>query len=484
MRKKQTIRRILSFILSLTLVMGDIPVLPTVITANAGSEEEAVISEDAVSEDAVSDDTANPEDETVSDNEAVTDDTIEPEDDIKENYTEDTNDSDEISIPSGGIITMPWDIDVPAADDSLTIADIDEMVEGEAVPVEEIRADNSDRSSEPGDDHDYDGSAIRIVSLDSEIVGSVAPALNENAGSAYPAAYTDTTTINGHLAKISPTRNQNPFGTCWAHASIALAELYSIVNQGKNASDVNYSERHLAYYTYAQGTPLTNSNGEILINNPGDSITGNVPEWYILDKGGNVGDAAQNLMRWRGVVAENTVPYPSSDQISGNKHNMLDYSYTATIEYADVVRLENCYVINIKSNPEIVKRYIKAYGGAAISYYHPGDAIQGTTNANYQQYVNPETSAFYYDGNITTTNHAVTIVGWDDNYPAANFNSGHRPEHNGAWLVRNSWISEYSSLNSVDNYNGYFTYFWMSYDNKSMSDSAYVYKLQDDDKWL
>jgi hypothetical protein len=34
-------------------------------------------------------------------------------------------------------------------------------------------------------------------------------------------------------------------------------------------------------------------------------------------------------------------------------------------------------------------------------------------------------------------NHAVTIVGWDDNYPATNFST--TPPGNGAYIVKNSW---------------------------------------------
>ena len=44
-------------------------------------------------------------------------------------------------------------------------------------------------------------------------------------------------------------------------------------------------------------------------------------------------------------------------------------------------------------------------------------------------------------GMTVPTNHAVTIIGWDDDYPADNFLEGHRPPQDGAWLVKNSWGS-------------------------------------------
>ncbi|MBR5421790.1 MAG: InlB B-repeat-containing protein [Lachnospiraceae bacterium] len=447
MKRNRLATRILSVILSLTLLMGDIPVLPTVILAQAASEDGAkgeAVSEDALPEEA------------------------EPEENAGQ--TEGSDPVEETYIPSGGSIEMPWDIDVPAADDSLTIDEIDEMVGGEAVPAEELREEN-EPAEDPEEDAERFDPAIRIEYAEEENVGSVAPGPSVEVGSAYPAAYTNTTGINTYLATIPSTRDQNPFGSCWAHAATALAELYAVTVQGKQVDAVDYSERHLAYYSYAQGTPLLNKDGKALISTTGDSVTGNVPEWYILDKGGNVGTAAQNLMRWRGVVAENTVPYPTGLE---SKYQLSDFAYSADCEYADVARLENCYVINPKTNREVLKQYIKAYGGAAISFYVPEESAGNTDTT--ADYYNSDNNAFYYNGNAQA-NHAVTIVGWDDNYPKTNFNTGKQPAGNGAWLIRNSWNAGKNVFGS------FYTYFWLSYEDKSLRDSAYVYKLQADDAW-
>ena len=477
MRKNQTVRRILSFILSLTLVMGDIPVLPTVITANAGSDEVAVVSDDAVSEDAVSDDAVSDEPASVSADSVRKDNDSEdmthvaeeelPENLISENVSVDgANSLDEKYIPASGLIEMPWDINVPTADDSLNIAEIDEMVAGEAVPVEGFP---EKRAAE-------------------EIVGSVASVPSETIDASYPASYSNMDAINSFLKTLPVTRNQNPFGSCWAHAAIALAELYAVKVQGKEITDIDYSERHLAYYSYAQGSPSLNKDGVVLVEKCGDSISGNMPECLMLEKGGNVGTAAQNLMRWRGVASESTVPYPTdSDYTNVNDISTLKtFPYSPGIEYDDVARLENCYVINPKTNSNVLKQYIKAYGGVAVSFYVPEETDDQDNMDTWENYYNIYYNAFYYDGdayydndkNRPKANHAVTIVGWDDSFPAENFKADHQPSSNGAWLIRNSWDAGKNTFGS------FFTYFWLSYEDKSLMDSAFVYKLQAENEWL
>ena len=62
----------------------------------------------------------------------------------------------------------------------------------------------------------------------------------------------------------------------------------------------------------------------------------------------------------------------------------------------------------------------------------------------------------------------MILVGWDDNFSKENFPESLRPENDGAWLVRNSWGT-------------YCDYFWMSYDNESLLDTAWVFDFSDDD---
>ncbi|MBR6088738.1 MAG: hypothetical protein IKP86_02315, partial [Anaerolineaceae bacterium] len=40
-------------------------------------------------------------------------------------------------------------------------------------------------------------------------------------------------------------------------------------------------------------------------------------------------------------------------------------------------------------------------------------------------------------------NHIVAIVGWDDSFPASNFKKDHQPPADGAWIVKNSWNTDW-----------------------------------------
>ena len=61
----------------------------------------------------------------------------------------------------------------------------------------------------------------------------------------------------------------------------------------------------------------------------------------------------------------------------------------------------------------------------------------------------------------TSTNHEVTIVGWDDNYAATNFHgAAGAPPGNGAFIVKNSWGTSFGDRG----------YFYLSYYDTSIQD--------------
>lgn len=150
---------------------------------------------------------------------------------------------------------------------------------------------------------------------------------------------------------------------------------------------------------------------------------------------------------WTGVSDEEKAPYNTAS-LTGTLSNSLSYD--------DLFHLQNAYWINISSDVDEVKKMIIQYGAVATAFY----TDQTTTTGGTACY-NPSTYSYYYDGSYTT-NHAVVIAGWDDNYSKSNFNSLKQPSSDGAWLVRNSWGS-----NMGDD-----GYFWISYEDAAFNSDS------------
>ena len=206
------------------------------------------------------------------------------------------------------------------------------------------------------------------------------------------------------LGQLTAVRNQGSYGTCWAHA--AMGSMESTIKKSVGA-DMNLSEWHLAYYTY---TPM---NGFPAFDGSAYGEGCDQFALAIMARGARAG----------GPVSEASAPYGRG---------------TPSAAAPAALALKNAYVLgNIYKDRDTVKRLVQDYGAVGVVL------DMGSVN-----------SAAAYRTTSSGFNHAVNIVGWDDNFARNKFPAGNQPSSNGAWIVRNSWGASWGDKG----------YFYVSYD--------------------
>lgn len=238
---------------------------------------------------------------------------------------------------------------------------------------------------------------------------------------------------------IGTVRKQGGYQTCWSFAALASAEA-SLITKGYATNALDLSEYQLAYFFYHHVTdPLGNTEGDATRPLTKD----------FANQGGNSMFTTWALAGWQGAALESALPY---DTLSTTAQLPDSLAYGQ-----DWAHMQNAYWIS-SSDMESIKQMVMQYGAVNIGYQESG----GYRNATYNSYYNPS---------VTGSGHAVTIVGWDDAFSKEHFNQ--TPKEDGAWLIRNSWGTDSGE-------NGYF---WMSYEDASISSQAFVFDFERADNY-
>lgn len=232
---------------------------------------------------------------------------------------------------------------------------------------------------------------------------------------------------------ITSVRDQNPYGSCWTFSAMAAMEA-SLLRAGGTVDGVraryynlDLSELQLAYYFY-------NSRTDPLGLTAGD-YTFNPTTMSFLDRGGNDMYTVFALSGWYGAVAESKVPYRYAQ-------SALTNGIPQATAYNAAAHLRDAYFVK-GNQTDVVKSMIMEYGAVAASYY--------SDNSLYLFDSDNKTTSYYHP-TATSTNHAVALVGWDDDFPASSFTAA--APGNGAFLVKNSWGTLWGTQAG---------YFWISY---------------------
>lgn len=211
-------------------------------------------------------------------------------------------------------------------------------------------------------------------------------------------------------------RNQMQTDSCWAFAGTALMEsnLGMLDYKQANAQKTyDFSERHMFYSAKRN---YFNNNEE---NPYGYSTSAS---------GGNFGEVQSYYVNGMGAINEEDMPFENNeDKIDISE---IQNKVVATTLY-DTIEFENIDDVGKTELMAKMKETITNYGGIFAGVHGAQIFSDAYNNA---------TAAIYCaNEDDYPMNHAVLIIGWDDNFSKDNFNETNRPSSDGAWIVKNSW---------------------------------------------
>ena len=308
------------------------------------------------------------------------------------------------------------------------------------------------------------------------------------------------------LGRVSPVRNQGNFGTCWAFGVFgalesnyltrtASGEIEPVINSksmsGVESEDFDLSELHMAWY---------------LRNDPDKRFheTSIMPRTLTLATiaGASILPAVSYLARLDGPLLEEELPYLSTAVLrsigysgdipskwydfkqypsyelfqsaakSALGHKLLpeptaapDASFDVQLRVTDVLfgsevpvwlSRESAYRQFISR--DMVKDLVMKHGGVSVSY-----------NADGSGRLNGGKLAYYNKG--SEFNHEVVIVGWDDTFSKDRFVLTGPLSEDGAWIVKNSWGTDWPEGVADSKDQGYF---YMSYCQPVQDGAAFI----------
>jgi len=228
---------------------------------------------------------------------------------------------------------------------------------------------------------------------------------------------------------MTGVRDQESLGICWTFAGNATLESFLKL---KGYGDFDLSEEHMRWWAK-------------------DNVYG----WNIGDTQGSTNETSIGYFTsWLGPKLEKDIPYNGRVTRENGAKKPANYDSASRLPY------NVTGVINVAADKTSVKNAVLKYGAVMSGYYDD------------KKYLSTDSNSYYLNEKLGQ-NHAITIVGWDDNYSVDKFNGAAKPGSKGAWLVKNSW----------GDYNSEHGYMWISYEDKnilSYTDNYSITEVKED----
>ena len=258
-------------------------------------------------------------------------------------------------------------------------------------------------------------------------------------------------------------KNQGNTNHCWAFSTLSAMETNMKLSKNE---DKDFSERHMVYATSENFIDGINEKG--FNKAPSD--------------GGNSQIAMAYLTNGQGAVLEEKMPFEDNEnEINLESINIEQDTYVA--EYVKFPSIYKSYDNNgnviyeddfgekystedVNQIRNLIKKHIVKYGGVTST-------TCGSQIKYYNNQEDPRKSTAFFCDDVSKMDHAITIVGWDDNYSRENFNESCRPKTNGAYIVLNSYGKE-----MFDN-----GYIYISYEDALIETILYGIVRTDNEKY-
>ena len=223
---------------------------------------------------------------------------------------------------------------------------------------------------------------------------------------------------------------------CWAFSLLKSVETNKALQNGIREIE-DFSERHMDFATSRNFTDGINEAGF-------NRDVGN---------GGLLVVGLAYLTNGQGAVLEQDMPFKNEEkkislsEIDKDVNTIVNDYYNFPTVHKEYERDTSGNTISVKYKKPNGSLYteseLEAVRNMIKKHLVENGAIASMTGGNYREYYNDSNAfratAYNCNTNTRIRDHAITIVGWDDNYPKENFGDGRMPSTDGAYIVLNSY---------------------------------------------